>query len=186
MTDDPAGRCGVLYAIACGSPVARNVGKLVGLAQADGWEVCLIASPDGRKFLNTSSLAVQTGHPVQSVYKQPGEPELLPPADAIVVAPATVNTINKWAVGIADTLPLGLLVEGQGKGLPIVAMPYTNSAMAAHPAFRESVEKLRGWGVTVLYGDDVIKLHPPGTSEQHLDGFPWHLAVAALPRRCTG
>jgi flavoprotein len=30
----------------------------------------------------------------------------------VIVAPATVNTINKWAAGICDTLALGILVEG--------------------------------------------------------------------------
>jgi hypothetical protein len=33
----------------------------------------------------------------------------------------------------------------------------------------------------LLYGNDVIKLHPPGTGEAHLESFPWHLAVEALP-----
>jgi phosphopantothenoylcysteine synthetase/decarboxylase len=93
-----------------------------------------------------------------------------------------VNTINKWAAGIADTLALGLVVEGVGLGLPIVAIPYTNSAMAAHPAFAESIARLRGWGVTVLYGDDVVKLHPPGTGESRAEPFPWHLALDALPQ----
>jgi flavoprotein len=35
-----------------------------------------------------------------------------------VVAPATFNTINKWAQGISDTLALGLLNEATGLGLP--------------------------------------------------------------------
>jgi hypothetical protein len=100
----------------------------------------------------------------------------------MVVAPATVNTINKWAAGIADTLALGLLVEAVGKGVPLVAMPFTNGAMARHPAFAENIAKLRSWGVTVLFGDEVLRLHPPGTGERIIDAFPWHLIVAALPR----
>jgi phosphopantothenoylcysteine synthetase/decarboxylase len=171
----------VLYVIVCGSPAARRVGVLVDLAQRDGWDVCAVASPDGRKFLDVPALAAQTGHPVRSHYKNPGDPDVLPEADAIIVAPATVNTINKWAAGIADTLPLGLVVEGVGRGIPLVALPFTNAAMAAHPAFAESVERLRSWGVTVLYGDDVIRLHTPGTGEAFIDDIPWHLALKALP-----
>jgi phosphopantothenoylcysteine synthetase/decarboxylase len=170
----------VLYVIVCGSPAAKRVGVLIDLAQAGGWQVCLIASPDGRKFLNVPALAAQTGHPVRSFYKQPGEPDVLPGPDAMVVAPATVNTINKWAAGIADTLPLGLLVEGQGKGVPIVAMPFTNAAMGSHPAFLAAIDRLRGWGVTVLFGEDVLKMHPVGTGDEHLDDIPWHLALRAL------
>jgi phosphopantothenoylcysteine decarboxylase len=170
----------VLYVIVCGSPIARGVGKLVGLAQHDGWDVCVVSTPDGRKFLDVPSLAAQTGHPVRSRFKNPGEPDLLPDADAMIVAPATFNTIGKWAAGIADTLPLGLLMEGQGKGVPIVAMPFTNAPMSRHPAFQENITRLRGWGVAVLYGDDVVTLVPPGEGDAAVEGFPWHLALAAL------
>src|SRR5262249_42301176 len=140
----------VLYVVVCGSPAARGVGTLVELAQRDGWDVCVVASPDGRKFIDGLALAELTGHPVRSNFKNPGDPDLLPEPDAVIVAPATVNTINKWAAGIADTLPLGLIVEAIGKGIPIVAMPFTNQAMAAHPAFAESLARLASWGVRVL------------------------------------
>jgi phosphopantothenoylcysteine synthetase/decarboxylase len=170
----------VLYVIACGSPVARDVGKLVDLAKADRWDVCVVATPDGRKFIDVPTLAAQTGHPVRSVFKNPGDPDVLPDPNAIIVAPATTNTVNKFAAGIADTLPLGLLVEALGKGLPMVLMPYTNAAMAAHPAFLENIRRIRDWGVVVLYGPDVVELHPPGTGEVHSGGFPWHLALPAL------
>ena len=168
--------------MACGSPAARNVYILVGLAQAAGWEVCVVATPDGRKFLDDSALAAQTGHQVRSTFKNPGDPDVLPVPDAMIVAPATVNTINKWSAGIADTLALGLLVEGQGRGLPIVVLPYTNGAMAAWPSFRENIDRLRGWGIRVLFGPDVIGLHAPGqgAAEDRLDAFPWRLALSAL------
>jgi hypothetical protein len=38
----------------------------------------------------------------------PADPDILPDPDAMIVAPATANTINKWAAGISDTLPLAL------------------------------------------------------------------------------
>jgi hypothetical protein len=60
---------------------------------------------------DSAELARLTGHPVRSEYKHPDEPDVLPPPDAIVVAPATTNTTIKWAAGISDTLALGLLVE---------------------------------------------------------------------------
>jgi phosphopantothenoylcysteine synthetase/decarboxylase len=173
----------VLYAIVCGSPASRHVGTLVTLAKERGWDVCVVATPDALKFIDLPALAELTGHPVRHHYKYPGEPDLLPGAQAIIVAPCTVNTTTKFAAGIADTLALGLLVEGLGLGLPIVALPFTNAAMAAHPAFGEAVDKLRSWGVTVLYGDDVVELHAPGTGERYLDAFPWHLPLEALDAR---
>lgn len=174
-------RMSVLYVIACGSPAAGRVGVLVELAQREGWDVCVITTPDGRKFVDVDELAAQTGFPVRSTFKEPAEPDLLPPADAMVVAPATVNTITKWSAGIADTLALGLLVEGLGKGLPIAALPYTNRAMAAHPAFGESIARLRSWGVSVIYGEDVLPLPEPGAGGSALNVIPWQLALSALP-----
>ncbi|WP_050777899.1 flavoprotein [Micromonospora sp. ATCC 39149] len=170
----------VLYVIACGSPLAGHVGRLVELAQQDGWDVCVVTTPDGEKFVDRPALARQTGHPVRSRYKNPGDPDVLPPADAMIVCPATSNTVNKWAAGITDTLALGLLVEGQGKGVPIAAVPFTNEAMARHPAFRASLARLAEWGVDVLFGDHVVPLHPPGSGEHHLHAFPWAAVLAAL------
>ena len=156
---------------------------MVTAAQELGWTVCVVATPDGRKFIDATSLAAQTGFAVRSAYKNPGDPDVLPPADAMVVAPATVNTINKWAAGIADTLALGLIVEALGNGLPLVAMPFTNKGMAAHPAFGESIEKLRRWGVTVLWGPDVVPEFSPGDGDGYVEMFPWDLALREIHLR---
>lgn len=173
----------VLYVIACGSPIARDVDVLVDLAQRAGWDVCVVTTPDGRKFVDVGELAKLTGHPVRSTYKDPGDADVLPPADAIIVAPTTVNTLNKWSRGIADTLALGLLIESYGLGLPTIAVPYTNIAMAAHPTVQESVARLRAWGVDVMFGDGSVTLHPPGTGERHRGSFPWRTVMDRLRLR---
>jgi phosphopantothenoylcysteine decarboxylase len=178
MIGNPSPR--VLYVLACGSPIARDVGILVDLAQRDGWQVCVVTTPDGRKFVDVAALQDQTGHPVRTDYKSLGEPDLLPPADAMIVAPATVNTVNKWAAGITDTLVLGLLVEGYGYGVPTAVVPYTNMIMARHPTLSESLAKLRDWGVHVLYGDEVYRLHRPGQTERFRGQFPWRRALQAV------
>lgn len=170
----------VLYAVACGSPVAGHLDRMVSLAQQAGWQVWVILTPDAHKFTDAQALAEATGHPVRSEFRCPTDPDLLPPADGIVVAPATVNTINKWACGIADTLALGVLIEAYGLAVPTVAMPYTNTAMAVHPAFRESLRRLRSWGVRVLFGDDVMMLPHPGAGAGLAAEFPWQLALSAL------
>jgi phosphopantothenoylcysteine synthetase/decarboxylase len=170
----------VLYAIVTGSPAARDIHKLVDLARADGWDVCVIASPDGYRFIDADSLAAKTGHTVRHQYKEPDAPDVLPPADAIVVAPITCNSLAKWAAGISDRLPLGLLVEAVGKRLPVVAMPFSNRAQINFPAIQEAMTKLTAWGVTVLVGDDVYKQHEPGTGDNYVHLFPWHLAWQAL------
>lgn len=155
---------------------------MVALVLERGYQACVIATPDGRKFIDIPALAVQTGYPVRSGYKNPGDPDVLPNPDALLVVPATVNTINKWAAGIADTLALGLLVEGQGKGLPIVAMPFTNEAMGRHPMFLANLDKLAGWGVTIVFGDDVMPLPAPGDGDAYRENFPWRLAADELEK----
>jgi Flavoprotein len=172
----------VLYVIACAAPPAGEVGHLVRLAQERGWDVCVLTTPSGRRFADVAGLERLTGHPVRSEYKDPGEPDVLPPPDAVIVAPATVNTINKWAAGICDTLALGILVEAIGKRLPLVALPFSNHEHAAHPAFVENVGKLRSWGVAVLFGPDFYPLHDPGTGSQYLNLFPWEKTIDAIER----
>lgn len=169
-----------LYALVTGSPAARDVGKLVELAQSDGWQVCVIASPEGYRFIDPVALAARTGFPVRSHYKAPDAPDVLPPADAMVVAPITCNSLAKWAAGISDTLPLGLLVEAVGKRLPVVAMPFANSAQLSFPAIQEAIATLSGWGVSMLAGDTVFPAPAPGTGGSRIDRFPWQLAWRAV------
>ncbi|WP_280222058.1 flavoprotein [Nocardia neocaledoniensis] len=146
MTD----RTQVLYAIVTGAPPAETVSERVGLAQAEGWDVCVVASPNGVRFLDTDTLAAQTGHPVRWEFKQPGTEDLLPPADAIIAAPLTTNSMAKWSAGIGDTLPLALLVEAVGEGLPVVAIPHAKQEQMNFPAVHQAHERLAGWGVRFL------------------------------------
>jgi hypothetical protein len=177
-SDQPTVR-GVLYAITCAAPPSRDIHVLVDKAQHAGWDVCVIATPTAFRWIDAPALSEQTGHPVRYDYKLPGEPDLLPPPDAIVVAPATMNTLNKWAAGICDSLALGLICEAMGMELPIIVLPYLNAAQAKHPALAESIERLRGCGVQVLYDrPEVPSPHPPRQGKR--DQFPWALTLTAL------
>nr|WP_042188938.1 flavoprotein [Kibdelosporangium sp. MJ126-NF4]CEL18551.1 Phosphopantothenoylcysteine decarboxylase homolog [Kibdelosporangium sp. MJ126-NF4]CTQ98035.1 Phosphopantothenoylcysteine decarboxylase (EC 4.1.1.36) homolog [Kibdelosporangium sp. MJ126-NF4] len=170
----------VLYVITCATPAARDVGKLVDLAQGRGWTVCLIATPRALRFIDQAALEQQTGYPVRSDYKEPGTPDILPPATAMIVGGASFNTINKWAAGIADTLALGLITEGIGLGIPLVALPFLNAAQAAHPAFGRSVKELRDAGVRVLLGSEGYEPHVPHHGSKNLPNYPWALALDAV------
>ncbi len=168
----------MLYSVACGGPLARQLAPFIESAQGQGWDVCVIATPAAATFLDAGSLAGLTGHPVRTVYKHPDEPDVLPPADAFAVAPATFNTINKWAQGISDTLALGLLNEAIGLGLPILAVPWPNAALARHPVFGRSVATLREWGVQVIL--DPARLSPAASVAQEPVPFPWDNLRTAL------
>lgn len=163
----------MLYVIACGGRPAADLVPFVEGLQAGGWTVCVVSTPSGMKFLDAERLAETTGFPVRSDYKRPEEPDVLPPPDAFAVAPATFNTVNKWAHGISDTLALGLLNEGVGMGRPIVAAPWPNAALARHPVFVRSVAELRGWGVDVLL--DPALLPTPDAPGMSMGAFPWTL-----------
>jgi phosphopantothenoylcysteine synthetase/decarboxylase len=166
----------VLYLIACGAGPARQLPGFARFCKDEGWDVCVITTPAGATFLDAGPMAELTGHPVRVSYKHPDEPDVLPPADAFVIAPATFNTINKMAAGISDTLALGLLNEAVGLGLPIVAAPWPNIALARHPAFQASVARLRDWGVHVIL--DPASL--PGAADPDAGAFPWPDLRAAL------
>jgi Flavoprotein len=173
-----------LTVIACAAGPASRVGVLVGLAQERGWTVRVVATPATLDFLDLPAIEEQTGSPVRSQYRRPGEPRSQP-ADAIIVAPATFNTINKWAQGISDTYALGLLAEGTGLGVPIVVLPFVNTALAGRVPFRRSVEALRQEGVRILLGPGGFEPHPPRAGGEHIDSFPWHVALDHVERRCV-
>ncbi|WP_462188076.1 flavoprotein [Frankia sp. CcWB2] len=158
------------------------------LIQTRGWDVCLITTPAAVAFINIPALEEQTGHPVKSVYRQPGEPRSnsFPQADTIIVAPATYNTINKWAAGTSDNYALGVLAEVFGLGIPVIVLPFVNSALAAHFAFQRSVTELRKAGAHILMGPGAWQPHEPHTGGQHLDTFPWGLALDEADYRTAG
>ncbi|MEU4541989.1 flavoprotein [Nonomuraea dietziae] len=167
----------VLYVVVCATPRARVIGELVELAAERGWAPCVVATPEAMKFVDSEALGELTGYPVRHKYKNPDEPDVLPSPDAILVCPASFNTINKWAAGISDTLALGLITEAIGMGIPLVAAPAVNSAQAAHPAFERNINELRGAGVKVLYGPGVWEPAPPRSGGAP---FAWELALDAL------
>lgn len=140
-----------LYVIVCAAGIASDISKLITAAQERDWEVGVIATPLAMGFFDPAAVEAQTGRPIRSAWRKPGDPRPFPAPDAVLVAPATFNTLNKWAAGIADTLALGTLCEVYGMGVPIAVLPCVGDALAAHPAYRTSLERLRGMGVR--FGD---------------------------------
>jgi phosphopantothenoylcysteine synthetase/decarboxylase len=170
----------VLYVIASGAAPARELPALIS-ALTDVWDTCVITTPEGSRFFDSSRVAGLTGHPVRTSFKDPDAADVLPPAQAFAAAPATFNTINKWAAGISDTLALGLLNEATGLGLPIVTVPWPNVALARHPAFGRSISTLRGCGIMVIFDPGRLPDDDqPGQAE-----FPWDELRAELARMRT-
>ncbi|WP_228447631.1 flavoprotein [Streptomyces paludis] len=165
-----------MYVVVCAAGNAGDVGTLIDAAHADGRDVGVVATPHALGFIDRAAVEATTGYPVRSAWRLPGEPRPLPPPDAIAVAPATFNTINKWAAGISDTLALGIVCEAYGLGVPIAVLPYVNGAQAAHPAYALSLERLHAMAVRV--GSHVP--HAAGTNGAG-SGFRWEEALELLP-----
>ncbi len=150
--------------------------------------MCVIATTaaEAGGFVDVPAVEAASGRSVRSDWRRVDEEKRNPPPDAVIVAPLTMNSVNKWAAGIADTYALGLLTEAVGLGLPVVALPFWSTALDAHPATRRSVRVLRDLGVRVLYGPGAWEPHAPGTGGKQVDGYPWELALRAVGEASGG
>ena len=71
-------------------------------------------------------------------------------ADALLIYPATANTISKIASGVDDTPVASMATVALGAGIPIAIAPAMHNSMMNNPAVKENVEKLKGWGVSFI------------------------------------
>jgi len=115
-----------------------------------GHRVRCVATESALRFVGPATLEGLTGAvPITDMFA-PGAAlehiELTRWADAVLVCPATANTISRLAAGLADDLP-GALFLAHDRSKPWLVAPAMNPAMWAHPATRAAVEKLRDWGV---------------------------------------
>jgi len=166
-----AGKSSVLTVVVSGAAPAADIRTLVKQALDRGWTVQVISTPSALAFFDASEIEALTGSAVRSQHRAPGTPRSLVP-DAIIVAPATFNLLNQWALGIADSYVLAVLAEQTGMGLPIVVLPCVSAPLASRPQFARSLKELRSEGVSVLLGPGGMA--PPGATD---DDFPWHLAL---------
>lgn len=123
------------------------------LAQA-GVTVQPVATPAALRFVGAPTLEGLSGRPVFSDVLEAGRAldhiELARAADLALVCPATANTINRLAAGLADD-PIGaLFLAWELKQKPWWLAPAMNGRMWEHPATIASLEKLQSWGLRVL------------------------------------
>ena len=118
-----------------------------------GHRVRTVATEAALRFIGPATLEGLTGSPVLSDLFASGAAlehiDLTRWADAVVVCPATANTINHFAAGLADDLA-GALFLAHDRSKPFLIAPAMNPAMWSHPATVASVEKLTQWGVRFL------------------------------------
>ncbi|GHO87931.1 flavoprotein [Dictyobacter formicarum] len=150
-----------LALVVCAALSARQVQDFVVLAQQDNWDVWVIATPNACAFIDQPLLTGLTGRPV--IVYAPTLP--LPRFSAVVVAPATFNTLRKWSQDVADTYALTLLLDWTRQGsFPILVFPRASGELAQDPEFTPSLNRLQRQGVVVHYRPD---LYPPNNN------IPW-------------
>lgn len=169
----------VVYLVVCDAPIARQIDRLVALAQRSWWEVAVVAAPDALVRLDLPSLREKTGYAVRS-YINERSPDVPPPADAIVVAPASSAMIAKCAAGIIDSLAISLVVHAFARNQPVVCAPYVSWAELEFGPVKEAIGKWESWGGTVLLGEDGYQPHQPEARERHTRQFPWPAVWQAL------
>jgi len=82
------------------------------------------------------------------VLKLTGRAEHLEDYDLVIVYPATLNTISKIALGVADNAVTTLCAATDPTKLLLV--PAMNLKLYDNPFFKENLEKLKGYGATIL------------------------------------
>jgi phosphopantothenoylcysteine decarboxylase/phosphopantothenate--cysteine ligase len=118
-----------------------------------GHTVRAIATDSALRFVGVATLEGLTGERVLSDIFEPGAAlehiQVTRWADVVIVCPATANTLNRFAAGLADDLA-GALFLAHDRSKPFLVAPAMNPAMWHHPATRESVARLGAWGVRFI------------------------------------
>lgn len=169
-----------VYLVVSAAPPVLRIESMVELLTGAGWNVGLIATPTAASWVDLDAISTRTGCLVRVNARPPGQDKSLPRADAVLAAPLTFNTVNKWAAGFSDSVALGVLNELLSADVPILAAPCVKALLRAHPAYGESIMRLTAAGVRVLDPDTVTSRGPDG-----LAAFDWP-AIAGELARLTG
>jgi phosphopantothenoylcysteine decarboxylase/phosphopantothenate--cysteine ligase len=136
-----------------GSIAAYKAADLVSRLTKSGHEVHVVMTKDAQEFITPLTLQTLSRQPVTTdLYDEkadwhPGHIELADNADLLVVAPATANTIAKFANGIADDTLGAIHLAALA---PLLIAPAMNGKMWKHPATQKNVETLRERGAEFI------------------------------------
>lgn len=138
-----------IYLVVCGASSAGFAPNLLASLTTLDRPVYTLLTDGAHNIISPYRLADEEGHKLIDSYFDPALISGREPG-VTVIAPATFNSVNKIAQGIADTLAHSLVAEAIGAKWPVIIAPSLNEALAAHPQFINSLRTLRDWGVTVL------------------------------------
>lgn len=136
--------------IVCGAPLTARAPDLVAALLGQGVRPTVIGTPASAAWLPSNEIAGLTGVPPRFEFRSPTRTKRSGQPVAVVVCPATFNTVNKAAIGATDTYALAVLCEAIGAGLPTLIVPMVNDKLWGHPAWARSVVRLRRAGAAFL------------------------------------
>ncbi len=121
--------------------------------QKQGHDVVAIMSRSARRFVQPLTFEAITRREVITDQWKPGANariehiDIASTVDVLLVAPATANTIGKFAHGIADDFLSSMYLATTA---PVVLAPAMNSNMFTHPAVVENLRLLTARGVHIV------------------------------------
>ncbi len=133
----------------CGSIAAYKAAPLTRLLVKAGAEVQVIMTPSALPFIGPLTLATLSKRPVLHQYANTDTGEwhnhvaLGLWADALLVAPASANTLAKFAGGICDNLLTAVYLSAR---CPVYLAPAMDLDMYQHPATQANLQRLQSWG----------------------------------------
>jgi len=140
-----------------GSIAAYKMATTIRLFIKAGAEVRVLMTPAATHFITPLTLSTLSRNPVHSeVISQESwnnHVEMGLWADAMLIAPATANTLAQLAIGLCDTIVAAVYLSAR---CPVFFAPAMDLDMWAHPATQANVERL------VSHGNHLI---PVGTGE---------------------
>ncbi len=157
-----------------------------------GATVQVVLTEYGARFVGPLTFQALTGRPAEvghgGTLAQAGMDhiDLGRQADALVIAPATANTLAKVACGLADNL---LTTTVLASTCPLVLAPAMNTRMWENPVTRENLKRLRRQARVVLVGPDAGELacgdQGAGRMAQP-DEILWAIGRAVSPQDLAG
>ena len=136
-----------------GGIAAYKSAVLLRLLVKAGAEVQVVMTPAGKEFITPVTLSALSGKPVVSEFftANTGEwhshVDLGLWADAMVIAPATANTIGKMANGVADNMLVTTYLSAKA---PVFVAPAMDLDMMAHPSTTRNLALLRSYGNHII------------------------------------
>jgi phosphopantothenoylcysteine decarboxylase / phosphopantothenate---cysteine ligase len=136
-----------------GSIAAYKTALLIRLLVKEGASVKVVMTPAAKEFITPLTLSTLSKNPVLSefVKDETGQwnnhVDLALWADAMVIAPASANTISKMAHGLCDNLLLAVYLSAR---CPILVAPAMDLDMLVHPSTKSNLDKLLSYGNFII------------------------------------